>query len=72
MEIMIEASNVLKARCTVFIFDIEISLTSHRVKSILKVLVRQKNDFLAKPKGKILKLLDFQKKTTTYQRGLLP
>ena len=51
MEIMIEASNVSKARCTVFIFDIEISVTSHRVKSILKVLVRQKNDFLAKPKG---------------------
>ena len=49
---MIEASNVSKARCTVFIFDIEISVTSHRVKSILKVLVRQKNDFLAKPKGK--------------------
>ena len=54
MEIMIEASNVSKARCTVFIFDIEISVTSHRVKSILKVLVRQKNDFLAKPKGNFL------------------
>lgn len=61
MEIMIEASNVSKARCTVFIFDIEISLTSHRVKSILKVLVRQKNDFLAKPKGKI-SIFFFEKK----------